>query len=122
MSEPTTVYKILRPHEWAEAQRVEHYDGAPVDHADGYIHFSGPDQVAETARRYFDDTDTVHVLALDPAAMQPGAFVWEPSRGGALFPHLYAPMPMAAVTGTWTLTRGEDGSFNFSAVPGATDA
>lgn len=112
----TTVYKILRPHEWAEASSAPLYSGAPVDHADGYIHFSSRTQVEETARRYFTDTDTVHVLALDTAAMPDGALKWEPSRGGALFPHLYAPMPMKAVTKTWTLHRGTGGTFDFTCI------
>ncbi len=117
----TTVYKILRPHEWVEATSAPLYAGAPVDHDDGYIHFSSRLQVAETARRYFTDTDTVHILALDTAAMPDRALKWEPSRGGDLFPHLYAPMPMQAVTETWTLHRGKDGHFDFTGIVEDTD-
>lgn len=82
------VYKILRDDEWAALQRDGVITGAPIDLSDGFVHLSSGDQVAETARRHFADVEGLHLLALDADSLG-AALVWEPSRGGALFPHLY---------------------------------
>ena len=110
------IYKILRPHEWQQANGQSHFDGSPVDLADGFIHFSTGAQVKTTAARHFTDSDSVHVLAVSVAAL-PGALLkWEASRGGALFPHLYAPLPMTAVAAHWLVTRAASGDHDFSAI------
>lgn len=82
------IYKIFRADEWAQLQADRVTDGAPVDVADGFVHFSTAGQAAETAARHFAGEDGLILLALDPEALGP-ALKWEPSRGGALFPHLY---------------------------------
>jgi uncharacterized protein (DUF952 family)/uncharacterized protein (DUF1330 family) len=84
------IYKLLRAEEWEALQTAGETQGAPIDVADGYIHFSTSDQVAETAAKYFAGLDGVMLVAYDSAVLQP--LKWEPSRGGALFPHLYAPL------------------------------
>jgi uncharacterized protein (DUF952 family) len=72
------------------------YEGSPIDLGDGFIHFSTAEQAAETARRHFRGQDGLVVLAVQAEAL--GAMLkWEPSRGGALFPHLYGPLPAACV-------------------------
>ncbi len=82
--------------------------GAPVDIADGYVHFSTADQVAETAARHFAGEDRLWLLACDPEAL--GADLrWEPSRGGALFPHLYRPLRSSDVVWARPLPLGPDG-------------
>ena len=68
----------------AELQRIS----APIDLADGYIHFSTPSQVAETAAKWFATESDLVLVAVDPDRLGP-ALKWEPSRGGQLFPHLY---------------------------------
>jgi uncharacterized protein (DUF952 family) len=85
------IYKILRAPEWVELERAGETAGAPIDVADGYVHFSTAEQVAETASRHFAASEGLVLAAFDAAALGP-ALVWEPSRGGALFPHLYAPL------------------------------
>ena len=85
------IFKILRAAEWAELLEKGATDGAPVDKADGFIHFSTADQVAETAARHFAGAEGLILAAFDADAMG-GALKWEPSRGGALFPHLYGPL------------------------------
>ena len=90
------IYKILRTPEWDALQADGVTTGAPVDVADGFVHFSTADQVAETAARHFAGADGLWLLAADPAAF--GANLrWEPSRGGADFPHLYAPLRLDQV-------------------------
>ncbi|MDO5657884.1 MAG: DUF952 domain-containing protein [Paracoccus sp. (in: a-proteobacteria)] len=81
------VYKIFRADEYAAFVDAGRSDGAPVDLADGYIHLSTAAQAAETLVKHFAGEDGLWLLALDSAALDP--LRWEPSRGGALFPHLY---------------------------------
>lgn len=82
------IYKIFRAPEWAALQSEGHTRGAPVDLADGYIHFSTPEQAPETAARYFAGVAGLELVACEADTLGP-ALRWEPSRGGALFPHLY---------------------------------
>ena len=82
------IYKIFRASEWAEMQAAGETAGAPIDVADGYIHFSTPNQAAETAAKYFAGMAGLVLLAVETDAL--GADLkWEPSRDAALFPHLY---------------------------------
>ena len=90
------IYKLLETVEWESAREVGEFRGSAVDLADGYIHFSDAGQVVETARRYFDGRRGLTMLGVDEATLG-DALRWEPSRGGALFPHLYAPLPVGAV-------------------------
>jgi uncharacterized protein (DUF952 family) len=92
----TRLYKILSREAWEAAARAGVYEGSPVDRADGFIHFSTAAQAAETARRHFAGQAGLVILAVEAEALGP-ALTWEPSRGGALFPHLYGPLPTALV-------------------------
>lgn len=85
------IFKIFRADEWAELQATGVTDGAPVDVADGFVHFSTAEQVAETAAKHFAAEDGLTLLALESESLG-AALKWEPSRGGALFPHLYRPL------------------------------
>jgi len=87
----TPIYKILSRREWERAQAVGRFEGSAVDLADGFIHFSAADQWAETARRHFAGQQDLMLLTIDADSLG-AALTWEPSRGGALFPHLYAPL------------------------------
>lgn len=102
------VYKIAPRSLWEEAERRGRFDGAPVDLADGFIHFSTADQVAETARRHFAGQDDLVLAAVDPAELGE-ALRFEASRGGDLFPHLYAPLDLAAVAWVAPLPLGAEG-------------
>lgn len=90
------IYKICPEALWREAEALGRFTGAPVDLADGYIHFSTGAQLRETAAKHFAGQDRLVLVALDDARLDP-ALRYEASRGGALFPHLYAPLdPRAA--------------------------
>ena len=93
---PMLIFKILRAPEWAELQAKGESAGAPVDIADGFVHFSTAEQAAETAAKHFAGADGLVLLALEADALG-DALKWEVSRGGALFPHLYAPLRLADV-------------------------
>lgn len=82
------IYKIFKADEWAELQAKGETMGAPIDLADGFVHFSTGEQAAETAAKHFAGQDGLVLLALEAEVMG-DALKWEVSRGGALFPHLY---------------------------------
>lgn len=82
------IYKIFRADEWAALDANGETAGAPVDLADGYIHFSTAEQAAETAAKHFAGAGGLILAALEAETLGDG-LKWEPSRGGALFPHLY---------------------------------
>ncbi|MFU8873779.1 DUF952 domain-containing protein [Micromonospora sp. SL4-19] len=90
------IYKILSSGEWEQAQAAGHFAGTAMDHQSGFIHLSAADQVVETAQRFFAGVTGLTVLAVDPDRLG-DALRWEVSRGGALFPHLYAVLPVDAV-------------------------
>lgn len=108
----SVIYKICQSALWREAERAGVFTGAPVDAADGYIHFSTADQVRETAARHFAGADDLMLVAVDPGALGP-ALRYEPSRGGALFPHLYGSMPLSAVRWAKPLRLGPGGQHVF---------
>ncbi len=89
------IYKICRAAEWAEAERLGVFAGSDVDRRDGYIHFSTAEQAGETAAKYFAGLDDLMLVAVDAERLGP-SLRWEPARGGALFPHLYGKLPVAA--------------------------
>ena len=106
------VFKIVAADEWREAEAAGVFAGAAVDRADGFIHFSTAEQAPETAAKWFAGRDDLILAAVDAEAL--GADLrWEPSRGGALFPHLYAALPMSAVVWSRPLTLGPDGRHAF---------
>jgi len=90
------IYKICPEALWRAAEKAGRFDGAPVDTADGFIHFSTADQLRETAARHFDGEAGLLLVAVEADALG-DALRWEPSRGGALFPHLYGPLDLSAV-------------------------
>lgn len=92
----SVAFKILTADQWAQWQANGMFKGAPVDLADGYVHLSAADQVQGTLDKHFSG-QTGLVLAEVDLAMLGDAVKWEVSRGGALFPHVYAALPLAAV-------------------------
>ena len=103
------IYKICPAALWSEAEAKGRFDGAPVDLADGYIHFSMGAQVAETAAKHFAGQDGLLLIAIDDEHLG-SALRYEPSRGGALFPHLYAPLDPKVVRWIAPMPLKTDGS------------
>jgi uncharacterized protein (DUF952 family) len=95
MTTSRLIYKILDRALWQHAQNEGVLHGAPVDLADGYIHFSTMTQVADTAAKHFAGKTDLVLLAVDAAKLT--SLQWEPSRGGDLFPHLYGKLDMSTV-------------------------
>ncbi|MCJ2071830.1 DUF952 domain-containing protein [Methylobacterium sp. J-030] len=108
------IYKICPRGLWREAEAAGRFAGAPIDRQDGFIHLSTAAQVAETAARHFAGQDDLLLIAVDPEALG-AALRYEPSRGGDLFPHLYGPLSLDAVTSVDALPLGADGRHVFPA-------
>lgn len=101
------IFHMCRADEWAMAQGVGRYDGSSQDKADGFIHFSTKEQVVESAARHRAGQSGLVLLGVDPGQLG-DALKWEESRGGALFPHLYGPLPLTAVMMTHDLALDDD--------------
>jgi len=102
------VYKICRGAEWRQAVLSGWYAGSGDDVRDGFIHLSTRAQLAGTAAKHFRGVGDLVLVAVDAEALG-NALVWEPSRGGVLFPHLYAPLDVTAARGVQDLPLGPDG-------------
>lgn len=106
------IYKICTAAEWDAAVRDGAYRGSVVDRRDGFIHFSTAAQVRDTAAKHFAGLSDLVLIGIDDTRLGT-ELRWEPSRGGALFPHLYAPLPVDAATSIDPLPLGNDGRHRF---------
>ncbi|SON58339.1 hypothetical protein HDIA_4798 [Hartmannibacter diazotrophicus] len=102
------IYKILSRSEWDEAVSTGRYHGSPDDKHDGFIHFSTAEQVAGTLAKHFAGKTDLLLVAVDADSLGP-SLKFEPSRGGALFPHLYGSLETAAALSVEDLPLGGDG-------------
>lgn len=107
------IYKVLSRDLWSAAESAGQFEGAGIDLADGYIHFSTDEQLVETVEKHFAGQADLVLVTVDADALGGESLRWEPSRGGALFPHLYEPLPMSAVKSVHDLPLGEDGKHQF---------
>ena len=108
MSMMLTAYKVLTAEQMTALEQDGSFTGASVDLADGYIHLSTADQLTATVDKHFAGHENLHVAAVDLAAFG-DTLQWEEARGGALFPHLYGPLPLEAVIAYGPLKRDENG-------------
>ncbi len=111
-----TIYKICPRALWQDADQKGVFAGAPIDIADGYIHFSTANQVRETAAKHFGGETDLVLVAIATGKLGK-ALRWEKSRGGALFPHLYAPFDFEAVIWVKPLPPGPTGEHLFPELP-----
>ena len=106
------IYKILSQNEWSQAQQAGEFAGSAVDHSDGFIHFSSALQVTETAAKHFAGQNDLILLAIDEILLG-DELKWEVSRGGGLFPHLYATLDISSVKVSDPLPLDENGKHVF---------
>ena len=106
------IFKIVAAEEWRAAATAGVFAGSAVDQSDGYIHFSTAEQAPETAAKWFAGRDDLILVAVEADALAT-ALRWEPSRGGALFPHLYGALPLTAVAWALPLPLKSDGRHDF---------
>jgi uncharacterized protein (DUF952 family) len=102
------IYHICRGEEWNRARAVGAYAGSSQDAQDGFIHFSTAEQLPGSARKHRAGQAGLVLLAVDPTSVR-DTLRWEPSRRGALFPHLYGNLPLTAVQWVRDLPLGADG-------------
>lgn len=106
------IYKICPVELWCVAERDGVFRGAPVDLADGFIHFSTAAQAVETAAKHFAGQSDLLLVRVHAEKLGE-ALKWEPSRGGALFPHLYGVLHVGDVHKVEPLPPGTDGKHVF---------
>ena len=102
-------YKLVDRREWEAARAAGAYGGSAVDRADGYIHMSTAAQLAETARRHYAGRDGLVLVEVATAKLGE-SLRWEAARGGALFPHVYGPLPLSAALSERALSVRDDGT------------
>ena len=102
------IFKIIDEAAWKNACVRGIFHGAEIDLADGYIHFSTAEQLAETAEKHFKGRDGLLLVAVEEAVLGK-ALKYEPARGGKLFPHLYGALDPAIVAWAKPLRRDETG-------------
>jgi uncharacterized protein (DUF952 family) len=102
------IYKVCGAAEWAAAQAASVYEGSADDARDGFIHFSTAEQLTATLARHFSGRDGLVLVAVEADRLGE-ALRWEPSRRGALFPHLYGTLPVSAALWVGPLPRDLSG-------------
>lgn len=106
---PTLVYKVLKLADWNAACVLGQYHGSADDKRDGFIHLSAAHQIKGTLTKHFSGQECLLLIAFDAASLGV-ELKWEVSRGGELFPHLYAPLPTALALWQRPLQLGPDGT------------
>jgi uncharacterized protein (DUF952 family) len=108
----TVIYHLARQSGWQAALQTGIYDGTAEDRVDGYLHFSTASQVIESARKHRAGETDIVLLTVDAAVLGP-ALMWEPARGGDLFPHLYGSLDVSDVSAATALALAADGQHIF---------
>jgi uncharacterized protein (DUF952 family) len=103
-----TIYKVLTSGQYDSAKAGGLVE-APVDVADGYVHFSTATQLQGTLTKWFKGQTGCALLAFD--AEDFGAQLkWEKARDGDLFPHVYGRVFAKQARSVWNLDMGPDGA------------
>ncbi|MBU6372228.1 MAG: DUF952 domain-containing protein [Alphaproteobacteria bacterium] len=103
------IYKILDAATWRDISDADAWPGSEVDLRDGFVHFSTAAQLPGTLRLHYAGRAGLVIVAFSAPALG-AALNWEPSRGGDLFPHLYAPLPPRSAVGVWPVDVAADGA------------
>lgn len=106
---PRLVYRLCHADDWSAAQAQGELAPNAADTRDGFIHLSASHQVAGTAARHYATVRPLVLLTIDGHRLPRGQLVWEPSRDGQDFPHLYGPLPIQAVAAAAALTDDASG-------------
>ena len=107
------IYKIIDNDEWEKVKLAETYSGSSKDLEDGYIHFSGEEQVAPTLQKYYSNQRNLKLLKVDTLKLD--HLLWEQTSDGNMFPHLYSPLNLSNVVDEFELILSEDGSYKLPA-------
>ena len=107
-NDKSLIFKVVSAQQWSVATEQGEFLGAAIDLTDGYIHFSTAQQLRETVEKHFAGQSDLLLVSVDADSLG-DELKWEPSRGGALFPHLYAPLSIESVVMSAEMPLGEDG-------------
>ena len=102
------IYKIINIDEWQIAKKNGLYTGSPKDIKDGFIHFSGKEQVDGTLKKFF--TNQKNLILLKVNTLNLDHLLWEQASDGNMFPHLYSSLDLSTVVKEFEINLGEDGS------------
>ena len=102
------VYKICTKPEWQKIKSKGQLMGSKKDLEDGYIHFSGGDQVAGTLKRFYQNQKDLILLKVDTLKLD--HLVWEQASDGIMFPHLYTPLDISNVVDEFDIILSDDGT------------
>ena len=104
------IYKICTKSELLDAKSKNQFKGSKNDLKDGYIHFSGEEQVKGTLKKFYSNQKDLFLLKVDTLKLE--QLIWEQASDGNMFPHLYSSLDLANVVDEYEITIGEDGSHN----------
>ena len=104
------IFKIIDVKEWQKVKQSETYLGSSKDIEDGYIHFSGEDQVKGTLEKYYSKQENLVLLKVETLKLD--HLIWEQASDGNMFPHLYSSLDLSNVVDEYEITIGDDGSHN----------
>ena len=104
------IFKIIKLDEWQKVKKSKTYLGSSKDIEDGYIHFSGEDQVKGTLEKYYSKKENLVLLKVETLKLD--HLIWEQASDGNMFPHLYSSLDLSNVVDEYEITIGEDGSHN----------
>ena len=104
------IFKIIDLDEWQKVKQSKTYLGSSKDIEDGYIHFSGEDQVKGTLEKYYSKQENLVLLKVETLKLD--HLIWEQASDGNMFPHLYSSLDLSNVVDEYEITIGEDGCHN----------
>ncbi|MGC6476101.1 MAG: DUF952 domain-containing protein [Parvibaculales bacterium] len=95
------IYKICAREDWELACEKKIFSGVGIDIDDGFIHFSAVHQIEGTAKKYFLGQKNLILLQVPVNQLSNTELVWEASRGGEHFPHLYGALLPQQISQIW---------------------
>ena len=108
------IYKICTKSDWLEIKKKDQYKGSKKDLEDGYIHFSGEDQVKGTLKKFYQNQKDLIILKVDTLKLD--HLVWEQASDGTMFPHLYSPLDISNVVDEFDITLDNEGNHVLPAI------
>ena len=102
------IYKIIDADDWQKVKGSGTYSGSSKDTQDGFIHFSGEEQVKQTLKKYYLNQKDLILLKVDTLKLD--HLIWEQASDGNLFPHLYSALDLSNVVEEFEISLKDDGS------------
>jgi uncharacterized protein (DUF952 family) len=102
------IYKICTKLEWSEFKEKNQFKGSKKDLEDGYIHFSGEEQIEGTLKKFYSNQKDLILLKVN--ALKLDHLLWEQASDGNMFPHLYSQLDISNVVDNYEITLRDDGT------------